>query len=243
MSEVKLSFICACNNRDTLNKFLIPSLKKQANQAYELIVVDAKEHGFKSAAETLNYGASLTNTDRLCFVHQDIAFLNDDAVDKIIGLFDNEDFGIAGVAGEIGDTKKTCLSTSSVVMTEKLIRTGLILTKTQEAYAVDECVMFIKKKDFMGFDDFGPTWHFYGAEYSLRCLKNGRKVLAVPIDVYHDSTGDMNDSYWDTLLKVGRRHKDVKTIKTTCGVFNNGFLLPFYCFAHKVKNRLFKRRK
>lgn len=242
MSEIKLSFICAFNKPDVLNTLLIPSLKKQVNQSYELILVDAKEHGFKSAAETLNYGASLAKTDCLCFVHQDIAFLDDDAVDKIIDLFEANDFGIAGVAGQVGDKKKNYSVISSVVMTENRIQAGSPLTEKKEAYSVDECLMFIKKSRFMGFDDFGSTWHFYGVEYSIRCLEKGNKVLLVPIDVYHESAGDTNNSYWDTLRKVGKRHKGQRTIKTTCGIYKNGFLLPLYCFAHKVKNGLMKRR-
>ena len=106
MNNVTLSFICATNDKKTLNEMLISSLKKQINQDFELILVDAKELGFKSAAETLNYGASLANGKYLCFAHQDIEFVDMDAIDKIINYFNTYDFGIAGVAFKGIDPKR-----------------------------------------------------------------------------------------------------------------------------------------
>ena len=242
MCNTTLSFICATNDTKTLNEMLVASLKKQINQNFELVVVDAKEHGLKSASETLNYGASIANGKYLCFVHQDIEFLNDDAIDKIIDYFDSNDFGIAGVAGETGKTRKDYTVYSSVVMNEDRKHAGLFLDKQKEAYSVDECVMFVKKEQFKKFDDFGNTWHFYGVEYSLRCIKNNEKVLLFPINVYHKSSGVLNNSYWDTLKLVCKKYKDVKVIKTCCGNFNNNCLTSLYCFAHKVKNKLRGRK-
>ena len=238
MSDVTLSFICATNDKKTLNEMLMASLKKQKNQDFELIVIDAKEHGFKSASETLNYGASIAKGGYLCFVHQDIEFLNNDAVDKIIDYFNSNDFGIAGVAGETGKTKKEYTVYSSVIMDKERKQAGILLNTQREAYSVDECVMFVKKYQFKQFDNYGDSWHFYGVEYSLRCVKNNEKVLLFPINIYHKSSGVLNNSYWDTLNLVAKKHKDVKVIKTCCGNFNNNCIISLYCFAHKVKNVL-----
>lgn len=238
MNNVSLSFICATNDTKTLNEMLITSLKKQNNQDFELIVINAKEHGFKSASETLNYGANIAKGKYLCFVHQDIEFLNDDAVDKIIEFFSNNDFGIAGVAGETGSTKKEFAVYSSIIMGEERTQAGLFLSTLKEAYSVDECVMFVKKNQFKKFDDYGDTWHFYGVEYSLRCIKNNEKVLLFPINIYHKSSGVLNNSFWDTLKQVAKKHKDVKVIKSCCGNYNNNCLISLYCFARKLKNVL-----
>ena len=238
MSEIILSFICATNDKKILNEMLVNSLRKQQNQNYELIIVDAKEHGFKSASETLNYGASLAKGKYLCFIHQDIEFLNVNAVDKIIQYFNTYEFGIASVAGQTGKSRKEEFIYSSVLQGEKKEQAGSLLSDTKEAYTVDECVIFIKKEQFKKFDYYGNTWHFYGVEYSLRCNKNQEKVLLFPISVYHKSAGCLNNSYWDTLNLVAKKHKDIKVIKTCCGNFNNNCFISLFCFMHKIKNKL-----
>lgn len=244
MNTIILSFICATNDLETLNSMLVTSLKKQNNQNFELIVVDAKEHGFNSASETLNYGASLAKGKYLCFIHQDIEFLGDDAVSKIIQFCDDNEFGIAGLAGVVGNgkTRADCQVYSSVLFDKDRHQAGVAIDDVKIVLAVDECVMFVKKDDFMKFDDYGATWHFYGVEYSLRCLEENKNVLVFPINIYHKSAGVLNNSYWDTLLKVAKKHKNVKRINTCCGIFKNNALLPTYCFLHKIKNKLTGRK-
>ena len=106
------SIICPCSDRNTFDRLLGASLQKQSCKNYELVILDAKEHGFTSAAETLNYGAEISRGDILLFVHQDVQFLSEnwlDQLERYCGLYD---FGIAGVAG-------SCLLTRSVFSSVK----------------------------------------------------------------------------------------------------------------------------
>lgn len=64
-----VSIICASNNKKILNNMLIKSLKIQMLNDYELIIIDAKEHGFKLAPQTLNYEAMKAKGDILIFTH------------------------------------------------------------------------------------------------------------------------------------------------------------------------------
>ncbi len=238
MSNPTLSFVCASNNKKTLDEVLLPSLKKQKNQDFELIVVDAKEKGFHSAAETLNYGASLTNGEYICFVHQDIEFLDDCAVDEIISYFENNDFGLAGVAGEISgimNNKKKCKVISSVIHGPKRIHAGEKLAEVMKANSVDECVMFVKKKSFKGFSDIGPYWHLYGPDYSLKCLENGEIVLLFPINVYHLSIGFCDATYWKALKNITKVYPKEKIIHSCMENWKTGRKLKYSIAYFKLK--------
>lgn len=232
--NIVLSIICASNNPDILKKDLLSSLKKQSFKDYELIIIDAKKEGYLSASETLNYGASIAKGSILLFAHQDIAFLNDDALAQLVYYSSTLDFGVIGVAGAI-DGKRFRV-TSTVLMTEKRIQAGTINTMVSNAFAIDECLILCRKQSFKGFEYLGDTWHFYAVEYSAKCVSNGENVLVVPVWIIHDSyANSLDKSYFDTLLKYGRMHKDRKIIRTCCGYFKNNAFLPIYCFYRKLK--------
>lgn len=229
-----ISLICASNNKDVLNKMLMDSLSKQVNAEYELIIIDGKEHSFKSAAEALNYGSTLAKGDLLVFVHQDIVFKNEYCLEKIIYLARNYKFGIAGIAGATGENEYEV--SSSVTIGESCRQAGKRITDVIEAYSLDEVLLIVKKDDFVGFSDYGDTWHFYGVEYSIKQHNAGKKVLLFPIDVYHASDAkSLNYSYFDTLLLYGKRNKKIKLIRTCCGYFKNNMLLRIYCNYRKLK--------
>ena len=89
-----ISIICPVTNNEIL-KMLLNSIKKQDYTNYELIILDSKELNFKSASQTLNYGVSKASGDILLFCHQDIEFLETNALSKIVEYSSKYDFGIA----------------------------------------------------------------------------------------------------------------------------------------------------
>ena len=163
-----ISFICACNNEELINSMLVSSLKCQKCQDFEIIIIDAKKHGFTSASQTLNYGASISNGDILVFVHQDIRFENDSIIDKIVMFSNNNNFGIAGVAGVKYGNKQVF---SSIYHGTSHSKVGVFIDDIKEVAYLDECLLIVIKKDFNGFKEYN-SWHFYGVEYSLRCFVN-----------------------------------------------------------------------
>lgn len=228
-----ISIICPYNNEEVL-KMLIKSLKIQDYMDYELILVNAKEKGFESAAESLNYGASISKGDILVFTHQDIELLDKSILSKIVEYCNANDFGIAGVAGKKAD-EKYCM-TSVLVGKNRKPGGKYITTCICETQTLDECFFIIKKDEFKGFTDYGKTWHFYAVDYSLQSLNNGKKVLLFPLDIYHLSPGfSLNYNYYDTLKKVGKNYKNIRVIATTCGTFKNNAFLGFKCFYYKIK--------
>ena len=228
-----ISIICPSNKPDVLKNHLQESLAKQVFSDYELIVVDPAKLHFHSASEALNYGASLSHGDLLVFCHQDIEFLNPDGLSSIVTYAKNNDFGIAGVAG-VG--KEDHRVYASVIQGPKRKPAGIINDSVFPVVAVDECLMIIKRDLFMGFDDLGPTWHFYGVDYSYRCLKQKQPVLLFPIPIFHVSPGwSLDNSYFDTLRRVARKYPEEKEICTCVVNFPNGKKLEWAILKKKIK--------
>ena len=229
-----ISIIVACNNKTILENVLISSLDMQTFTDYELIIVDSIRLGFNSAASALNYGASIAHGDLLLFIHQDVSFLSNDGLQQIIDYSRKYDFGIAGVAGAIGEKKFEVAS--SVVMGAEHIQAGRLLTKPMRAFALDECLLIVKASNFLKFDNYGRTWHLYGPEYCYRILDNYQKVLLFPISIYHMSAANsLNYNYFDTLLLLAKKNKHMKLLRTCCGYFKNNFSLKLYCLYRKLK--------
>lgn len=228
-----ISIICPVNNYNIL-KMLTDSLNKQTIKDYELILIDSKKMGFKSAAETLNYGVSISKGNILLFAHQDIEFISNDALAMILKYSNDNDFGIAGVAGK--NTNDKYCTTSVLVGKDKrpgghIKTSGIIQTQT-----LDECLFIIKREKFCNFTNYGKTWHFYSVDYCLKMIEANEKVLLFPIDIYHLSPGySMNYNYYSTLKKVGKNHKNIKIIATTCGTFKNDKFLSIRCLYLKIK--------
>lgn len=235
-----ISIIVASNDKELLDRMLIASLDKQTFRDFETIIVDAKKNGFSSASTTLNYGASLAKGDILLFVHQDIELLDNDLLLSIHEFCKKNDFGIGGVCGV--DNSETYRVYSSVSMGYNHIQAGILNKDIRDIYVLDECLFFIKKEDFMGFDDLGKTWHFYAVDYSMKCHYKKKKVVLIPNPIYHLSPGwSLNYSYFDTLIAIGKKYPNEKYIKTCMGVFRNNSLLPIYCLYRKLK--LFIKKK
>lgn len=236
-----ISIICACNNKELLDNMLIPSIKKQTYNDYEIIIVDAKKEGLIGAAQTLNYGASLAKGEILIFCHQDIEFINDDAFNQIINYCNSYEFGIAGVAGKALDKHVY----SSVTQGDTKTQAGIKYKKIKSVETLDECLFIIKKDKFSKFDESNKTWHLYAVDYSLTSQEDNQNVLIFPIEVYHLSPGySLNDSFYKELLRLGKRHKKVKHIYTTMISINNDKLffirVQFHRFKHLAKKILRK---
>ena len=218
-----ISVICAYNNESLLNEMLVESIKKQTYKDYEIIAVDTIKMGFNSAAEALNYGSSISNGEILVFTHQDIELLDENIFYKINGYCNNNDFGLAGIAGVSLSNRKVY---SNVLQGEEKTNGGDTIDEIVAVDSCDECFFFVKKNLFHGFEDLGLTWHLYAVEYSLRCINMNESVVVMPFSVFHKSEGELDSSYWKTLTRLGKKYENkAKYLPTVFGVFiNNRFL-------------------
>lgn len=225
-----ISIICVYNNAEIMKKYLLASLEKQTFKDYEIIKVDSKKYGFKSADEALNYGAMQAIGDLLLFCHQDVSF-NDNCLYEIESYCKKYDFGLAGVAGTLFDKIGIF---SNIFHGENHDNAGQMINQVTPCATLDECLLIVKKNDFMKFNSY-ESWHLYGTEYSLRCHQSQKKVLIFPIELFHLSPGwSLNNSYWKAVVKICKDYKNFKTIPTTVARFKNNCFLKFEILKMKI---------
>lgn len=207
-----ISFVCVYNNPEKLQSCVVKSLRDQTVK-FELIALDNTQNIYRSAAEALNFGASLAVYDNsyLVFLHQDID-LNDskclEKIEQIAGHLDN--LGVIGCAG--ATEGKNCRILTNILHGDPLISAGIMINEPVEVVTVDECFFMVPKPVFRKFQ-FDETicdgWHLYAAEYCLRVKEAGLRVYAVPTNIYH-RTGHgnpINDAYFRILKKISDRYK------------------------------------
>lgn len=218
-----ISIICSYNNQEVLQYALLNSLENQQGVSYELITVDANEHKFLSASETLNYAGRKATGDYLLFVHQDVIFESKFVLREIYSMCTQYDFGIAGVAGCV-KLGKTIQTISKIHHGDEHQPAGSItnFNMPQVTDSLDECLLIIPRDVFtlFKFSNIGKTWHLYGTDYSLKMKMNCRNVFVFPIDFWHLSNGSsLNLNYYHSVFRLAdlyRAHfKEIITIYGT----------------------------
>lgn len=215
-------------------------MNNQTSKNFELILVDSKRFKFKSASEALNYGVSKSTGEYLVFCHQDVYFLENNSIQLINDFFEKNSFGIAGVAGMSLDGKVY----SSVVQGKAKTIAGIEIFNMRQTFSVDECLFFIKKENFKGFNEIGETWHCYSLNYCLECIERGEPVVLLPLKIWHLSPGlSLNKSYFKTIKYLCKLHKCIKIIYCTMGIFKNNKFLSCYIFYQTIKIKILKLLK
>lgn len=197
-----------------LENVLNKSLKKQKNVKYSLIALNAVELGFSSASETLNYSDKLIPdaSEFIIFLHQDIVFENEYTLYEFEKYCRKNDFGIAGVAGIIKN-KSGLHTISNIKHGEEKSSAAEIndFSGIIEVESLDECLLIVKRETFKHykFHDLGKTWHLYGADYCTLMKSINRKVIVLPISLWHLSSGkSLNYNYFDSLLNLAKIYRD-----------------------------------
>lgn len=230
------SIICVYNNSELLNKMLVESIKKQKFKDYELLLIDNQKKKYLSASAALNYGASISKGDFLVFVHQDVELISPDYLSLLSSLCKKNNFGIAGVAGMDIKTRKVF---SCVFQGYNKEIAGTKIDSIKQIDSVDECLMVIPQKSFIGFENLGSVWHLYGPAYSLLAKSKQQDVILPPLPTYHLSPGWSFDcTYFDALVTLCNKHHDWKTIPTTMGIWKNDSFTKLRCSFKKLKIRI-----
>lgn len=236
-----ISIIVPVTNEEVYQSMLLASLEKQSFKDFEIIKIDSKEHPYKNAADALNYGVSLAKGEIYLFCHQDIELINIDGLQKIFSFYKDHDFGVLSVAGVNIGNKEVF---ASVTQGKDHLPAGSPLNEVMPIDVVDECLFVIKKENFEPFKNYG-SWHFYAVE---RCLyykyKKSMVNYLIPVEIYHLSPGwSLDNSYWNTLIKVAKDYKMSSHITTTiCNIKNNGSL-KMVVFFKRIKSFIKRRLK
>ena len=231
-----ISIVCVYNDKNILDNYLLKSLKDQTEE-FELIAVDNTHCTFKSAAKALNYGGNTAKGKYILFTHQDVDFRSnvwlknaEKILDSISGL------GIAGVAGMSVDGQTSEDKARNIIKHGNEEIWGKKIEKPEPVQTLDECLVIIPKSIFdeLKFDDKTcDDWHLYTVDYCLSAKKLGLGVYAIPMFIYHKSTGDSNcKGYTNTLKKVLKKHKShVKRVYTTFDVWFTSYPISLQKFT------------
>jgi len=251
-----ISVVCVYNNQDILNNWLLESLKKQTIK-FELVTLDNTRNRFKSAAEALNYGGNQAKSKYIMFVHQDVdlsssTWLEDveKMLDSILGL------GVAGVAGaseEEHPVEGRCRTIIRHGVPPRPVVTtpSNILKNPEKVQTLDECLVIVPRSVFnvLTFDEeVCDNWHLCAVDYCLSARKLGFDSYAIPMFIYHRSTGELTDlfqiilclgqypkGYYQTLKKLLKKHKNqVKQIHTTTGSWTTSHSLVWQRMARLI---------
>ena len=258
-----ISIIVVYNNERTLNEILLKSLKNQTVK-FELIKLNNTKGQFKSAAEALNYGGKKAKGKYLMFIHQDVDLSSNTWLEDMEKMLDSiPNLGIAGVVGvreeehSVGSSCRTIIKHGVPPRMVSAILTNPI-QNPEKVQTLDECLVIVPKPVFnvLTFDEeVCSDWHLYAVDYCLSARKVGFDIYAIPMFIYHKSTGDLTinlfqiillsgllpKGYYKTLEKLLRKHKNqVKKICSTCGTWSTSQPLIWQRIARLIISILVK---
>ena len=223
LEEKMISVICCFNRYDAFCT-MRESLYTQ-NIKTEVIGVDNSKGRFPSAAAALNWGAEQANGDILVFLHQDIVFLREDSLARLVG----------GVQQVSGDAVAGIFGAGEAEQNTKIGDFSLCDT-------LDECCIAMRRTTWQRLkfnEDICDGWHLYVVEFCLRARSIKAVVCSNNCDIQHLSNGTVNEEYMKTFKKLLIEYKDQKWIRTTCKSMPTNLPVYYgYYFAWKLKKIL-----
>ncbi len=215
-----ISVICAYNNREKLDRYLIESLSRQ-DAPFELLAIDNTLGRYPSAAEILNETARKAKYDYFMFVHQDVSFMADTwLIDAQTAVRRLGNLGAAGVAGK----GRRGLAASVLEGNPPFRAVRKKLREPVQVQTLDGCLMIVPREVFqkIAFDERALSgWYLYTANYCLDLIRAGYLIYVLPYTIYHESTGPSDpNSYEGARRDLMERHRDhLKVIYTTMGTW------------------------
>lgn len=184
-----ISYIVMCNDRQTLERNLLRSLKPVGGDEI-LVMMDRP-----SAAIALNAGMEKAKNKIKCFIHSDVIVLDNDRLRSGLLEYCNDAVGMVGVIGSRDGThipwweKNTCGS----VMEARL---GVIDFDEGDCPCAVLDGLFLATSQEFRFDESFPGFHFYDYDscklmtnnrLANWCLRDGKSLLShnckTPFDV------------------------------------------------------------
>ena len=213
----RISLITVYNNQQLLNE-MIASAKKQRNVDIEYVMIDNMTNKFSSAASALNYGTDRATGDVFVFLHQDIEFEAENALERIYDFaIENKNviFGAGGVTKRARKEKTHIYS----AMWEGVDRDGIewksqyvTLKEPLRCFTLDECLIACHSScmKYIRFDEETcDGWHLYATDICLQAGLNDKlDVMVIPMDyVWHKSRGNVDEAYFNTQNKLAKKYR------------------------------------
>lgn len=215
-----VSVVCIYNNEKMYKEFVVASLKKQKTP-YHLYGIDNSSNIFSSAADAYNSILTQISTETIVFMHQDIAFDQNDFLENIEKVLDSSPDCILGYCG----IKKDGLVVSNL----KYKRDKRYIVKNQvdalcAVESVDECCFALKTEYLRRIGGFNAQlcdgWHLYAVELCLRAQNMGGRCLVSNDEIFHkwdDGQGLTVDMPFIRVMnRLAKKYNNRKKIYAPC---------------------------
>ncbi len=217
-----VTVICAFNQRDKLERFLLPSLARQTIP-HQLLLLDNTGGAFPCAARAFTAAAAQARYRTLMFVHQDVELGADDWLEKAVEWMPRlKQLGAAGVAG------RGRYGTDAAVTDGEPPRLvgRRVLTAPARVQTLDGCLVLVPRKVLrkVPFDEVTVTgWHLLFTDWCLDLARSGLRCYVLPLPAYHQSRGPSDPGVYavdqERILAKHRDHAPV--VFTTVGVWGS----------------------
>jgi GT2 family glycosyltransferase len=213
-----ISIIICSTNIDRYDK-LKNNVQQTIGIEHEIIRINNNQNIY-GICEAYNIGASKARYELLCFIHEDVSFLNTDWGKILLYYFQNKEVGLLGIAGSQYKTKTVGGWWNSGPLVKIKMRQGSKNSNAfqdinKEASGCESCVcidgIFMATpqkvwKETLFDNKTLKKFHCYDLDYSLSVFEKGYKVL-VCYDIFleHFSTGEYNRVWYDETLKFHRK--------------------------------------
>jgi len=209
--------IVICSRSGTISDTLKENIASSIGCPYELVIIKGGNSIFKA----YNKGASLATNNNICFLHEDILFLNYGwgfALNKIL-LEPN--IGLIGIAGSVFKSEVPSpwwlidpsdfeynFVVHSIKEQDETVYSECYQT---EVLVIDGVLMGCKKDLFksFSFDEINFSgFHFYDLDLSLQLYFSGYKnIVTNEINIVHNSSGFLNRSWMTNAVLFHKKWK------------------------------------
>ena len=220
LRRIPVSIVCVSNNPVVLNDCLIRSVDAHRPTAprTELIVVQNSQKQFSSAGAALNHGVSLAHNEVCVFVHQDVYLHSLVRLEEAAAaLVTDTGIGLLGAQG-ITASGELCQR-----VRDRVVLTGRAIDGFAEVDSLDEFLIMARRDQLLATplsEDPNLAWHAYAVEYGARMKHLGKRVLAAPIPLTHNSLTTNLDRLKEAHSHVGLLYSEQLPINTTCGIID-----------------------
>lgn len=251
--NAKVTYICVFNDKMQLNDMLIKSLHHvnvRDNFSSVTLLIDNTKSRYASCAEA--YNKEITRHlhemgDILIFLHQDIAFDNNEFERRIVEELESDPNQIVGFAG-MPRSGKT-VSNLKYQKTKKYITSTQIREKT-EVLSLDECCFAMTKELYLKlrFDERACShWHLYAVDICYEAKRRfGTTSYVLPETIYHKcdgTSGLFTDHHflW-TMWKLIRKYRhDYTSIYAPCYIVSTKYNAALVRLFRSVINNMIRK--
>jgi Glycosyltransferase like family len=242
--EKMISIVCVYNDEKVLNERLLHSVSEQGAK-HQIITVDNRDSRFPGAAAALNLGATQATGEWLMFVHQDVALLTGEWLERTERLL--EDLQPSGWCGVIGTDFAGRLRG---MLLDRATLSGEPVRPGEEVQMLDECVLIHRRKpaDSKYFDEGLAGWHAYGLEACCAAIRSGARNYVLAVPVWHDSKSTNLAGLEEAQRYVWQKHGHaLKRINSTGGSLlvreaqHDSLGSPLKAFWRRAENAYYHR--